>query len=289
MDACDDGEPNTKVQYLVKVSNDGKIGIISKGNDLFVNHESKDSLKCLERGDKNKAGQIRKCYIVVVIDATRPDNNHWSYHLSSTSIVQFNSTLLKLGVFIKVVPSKVNVSVAEVTNKFVSGSGNTLHESNLEDSNESNDLYNSSSRNGIRTVESGNTVGVRVEGVTRVVNVSGQMDSGTSDNLSKEGQLTNASVLDFDVTKTIESLLIGSRQKTEGIKESKRSLSTEFVRKGGIRHLHNRGGCLLGDRGKGSDGRKKRGENGKLHDDSLSVNLKLLKLEIVSLVLLEYC
>ncbi|KAL7498620.1 hypothetical protein ACHAWT_007794, partial [Skeletonema menzelii] len=142
------------VNNLLKVANDGKVGIISKRLDLLVDHKSEDS-------------------------------EH-----SSTAVVQLNGTLLKLGLFIEVIPAEVNVSVTEVSNVLVSGSGNITHEGNLQQSNEGDDLALSLEGDGIRSDQGGNTVGEGVEGVSGVVNVSGEVDSGTGGDLAKEGKLS---------------------------------------------------------------------------------------------------
>ena len=163
------------------MSNDGKIGIISKRLDLLVDHKSKDS----EHG--------------------------------STAVVQLNSTLLKLGLFIKVIPAEVNVSVTEVTNVLISSSGNITHEGNLQPANEGDDLALSLEGDGIRSDQGGNTVGEGVEGVSSVVNVSGQVDSGTGDDLAEEGKLTDTAVLHLNVTEAVEALLVGILKKAEGI------------------------------------------------------------------------
>ena len=65
---------------LLKVADDWKIGIVTKGLDLLVDHKSENS----------KHG--------------------------GTAVVKLDGTLLKLGLLIKVIPSEVNVSITEVTN-----------------------------------------------------------------------------------------------------------------------------------------------------------------------------
>ena len=179
----------TQSQYLLKVSNDGEVGIVSEGDDLLVNHKSKNS------------------------------------HHGGTSIVQLNGALGKLGLLIELIPSEINVSVTEVTNVLVSGSGNITHEGTLKDSDEGDDLDKSSSGDGVRSEKGGNTVGERVEGISSIVDGSRKVDSGTGDNLSKEGKLSDTSVLDLNVTETVETLLGAvSGEHAEGIEESKRSL-----------------------------------------------------------------
>jgi hypothetical protein len=211
------------------VSNDRKLRVVSERDDELVYHEAEDS------------------------------------QLSSTSVVQLDGALGKLLLFVEGVPAKVNVSVAEVTNKLVSGSWDILHHSTLKDSDESNQLDKSSSRNGVRTEQSGNTVGVGVEGVTRVVDVSWKMDSGTGGDLSEERKHADAAVLELDVTKAVESLLALTVELSERIVESERSLGTELVLE---RHGDSGGlGCLL-SRGEGSSRGEKGGDDDRLHVDS---------------------
>mmetsp|Transcript_1784 Transcript_1784/g.2139 ORF Transcript_1784/g.2139 Transcript_1784/m.2139 type:complete len:243 (-) Transcript_1784:74-802(-) len=196
-------------QDLYKVSNDWKIRIVSKRNNLFVNHKSEDS------------------------------------HHSSTSVVELDSTLLKLGLLIKVIPSEVNVSVTEVTNELVSGSWNILHESNLKKTDEGNKLNKSSSWDGVRSDKGGNSVRVGVEGVSGVVDASWKVDSSAGDNLSKESKLGDTSVLDLYVTKAVETFLVNiSVQKSKRIEESKWWLSSKLVLE-----------CLDGSGGLGNLGR----------------------------------
>jgi hypothetical protein len=70
------------------------------------------------------------------------------------------------------VPSEVEGVVTEVTNEF--SSGNVLHDGKFQETNEGNNLRNTSSGDG---VEGGETVGDIREGEAGVVNVSGQSDS----------------------------------------------------------------------------------------------------------------
>ena len=65
------------------------------------------------------------------------------------------------------------------------------------------------------------------------VDVSWKVESGTSGDLSKEGQLTDTSVLDLDVTKTVELFLVTVGNHAKGIEETKRRLGTKGFLKGG--------------------------------------------------------
>mmetsp|Transcript_12326 Transcript_12326/g.8633 ORF Transcript_12326/g.8633 Transcript_12326/m.8633 type:complete len:228 (-) Transcript_12326:59-742(-) len=209
-------------QDLYKVSNDWKIRIVSKRNNLFVNHKSEDS------------------------------------HHSSTSVVELDSTLLKLGLLIKVIPSEVNVSVTEVTNEF-SLAGNILHYSKLKSSNEGDDLEKTGLWDG---TYSGPSVRDGVEGSSCGVDVTWKVDSGTGGDLSEESKLGDTSVLDLYVTKAVETFLVNiSVQKSKRIEESKRRLGTKL----GLEGVEGGGGlCNLG-RSEGGGGGNKGGGNGELH------------------------
>ena len=158
----DSNMPPLHVCHLGKVSNNGKIRVVSKRDNLLVDHESEDA------------------------------------HHGGAAVVQLNGTLLKLGLIIKVIPAEVNVAVAEVSNELVSGSRNITHEAALEEANEGDDLNESSGGDGVRADEGGDTVGERVEGVSGVVDVSAKVESATGDDLSEEGKLGDTSVLDLD-------------------------------------------------------------------------------------------
>jgi hypothetical protein len=80
--------------------------------------------------------------------------------------------------------------------------------------------------------------------------------------------LTNTSVLDLDVSKTIESVFVSSVQKSKGIPKTKRRLDTKYfieVRGGD----GSAGGGLLGG-SESSGGGDKGGKDGGLHDDILT-------------------
>ena len=219
------GLPQT-ILYLLEVSDDWEIGVISKWDDLLVNHKSEDS------------------------------------HHGSTAIVQLDGTLLELGLLIEVIPAEVNVSVTEVTNELISSSGDIAHEGALEDSDEGNDLDKSSSGNGVGAEKGGNAVGEGVEGISGVVDGSREVDSGTGHDLSEEGKHADTSMLDLDVTKTVEALLGAvTREHSEGVEESERGLGAKLVLEG-----TELGGGLAGlGRGEGGGRSHKGGEGGKLH------------------------
>ena len=212
------------------MSNDREVGIVSKRNDLFVDHESDDS------------------------------------HHGGTSVVELDGTLGELLFLIEVIPSEVNVSVSEITDEFVSGSGNILHETNFEESNKGNHLDKSSGRDGVRSDKGGNTVGEGVEGVSSGVDGSRKVESSSGGDLSEEGKHTDTSVLDLDVSEIVESFLVDiTVEESEGIEESKRGLGTELVLEG----LDGGGGSSLLDRGESSGGGDEGGEDGRFHFEIL--------------------
>ena len=213
--------------HLLEVSDDWKVGIISQRNDEFVDHKSKDS------------------------------------ELSGTAVVQFDGTLLKLGLLIKIVPAEVDVAVAEVSWEF-SESWNLTHEGALQDTNEGDDLHNTGGGDVVGSEDGSNSVGERVEGVSGVVDGSWKVDSGTGGDLTQEGQHADASVLQFDVTKTVESGLGGiTREHSEGVEEAKWWLNTEFA----LESVQGAGLGGLLSRCEGTGGGDKGGKDSGLHVD----------------------
>ena len=177
-------------------------------------------------------------------------------HHGGTALVQLNGTLLHLGLLIKGVPSVVDGIVTEVTDEF--SSGDILHDGELKGSNEGNNLGNSGSRDG---VEGGETIGDIGKGEARKVNGSGETDSILGDEVSNDGKHGDTSVLDLDVTETVELLLVTVGDHAEGIEESKRILGTELVLE---RRQAGGGGGLLGG-GESSGGGDKGGGDDRLH------------------------
>jgi len=192
--------------FLYKVSDDGKVGVVSDLDHFFVSHESDDT----EHG--------------------------------GAAVVQFDCALLEFGFLVELVPSEVDVPVSEVTREFVSGSWHVLHEGNFEESDEADDLSDTLERDGIGSLDGGDAVRVRSEAVSGEVDVTPEMDSGSCDDLSQNGKHTNTSVLDFGVSQTVEVFLVGvAVQQTQRIEESEWWLDTELILEGGQRSC----GCRL--------------------------------------------
>ena len=74
--------------------------------------------------------------------------------------------------------------------------------------------------------------------------------------------MTDTSVLELDVTKAVESLLVSSVEHTKRIPEAKRRLGTEFVLES---HVEAGGGLAGLSRSKGGGGGDKGGKDGELH------------------------
>jgi len=216
------------------VSDDGKFRVVSERDDKFVDHKTEDT------------------------------------HHGSPSVVKLNSTLLELGLLVEAVPAEVNVSITEVTRE-LSESRNLAHEGTLEDTDEGDDLHNSGSGDVVRAEDGSNTVGVAIEGLSGVVDGSRKVDSGTGDDLAKEGKLGDTSVLDFDVSEAFEALGGGvSGEHAEGIEETQRGLSTKFVLEG---HLGaDRGASTVLGRGESGGTSDERGGDDSLHGFKIDVS-----------------
>ena len=97
--------------------------------------------------------------------------------------------------------------------------------------------------------------------MSSLVDVSTEVGSGTGDDVAKEGKLSDTAVLDLNVTKAVESLLVGFVEESERIEESDRGLGAKLSLEG-----VERGGGLAGlDRGEGGGGGGEGGEDSKLH------------------------
>ena len=179
-------------------------------------------------------------------------------HLGSTALVELDGTLLQLGRLIERVPSEVNGSVSEVTGVLVSGSFDVPHDSKLKEANEGKNLACAGKGNGEGGIPSVSKIRELGSGV---VNVSWKVDSGGVDQVSDNTKHTDTSVLDLDVSKTVELLLVAIGNNSKRIEESKRRLGTkgllEGVQGGG-------GGGLLGG-GESRGGGDKGGKDGSLH------------------------
>jgi hypothetical protein len=177
-------------------------------------------------------------------------------HLGGTALVELDGTLLELSLLVEGVPAEVKGVVTEVTNEF--SSGDVLHDGELKEANEGNKLADASTRDGGK---GGETVGDIGELKARVVNVSRETDSGLLDEVSSDGKHTDASVLDLDVTETVELLLVAIGNQAEGIEESKRSLGTELVLEG----LQGGGGGGVLGRGESCNRGDEGGDDNRLH------------------------
>ena len=177
-------------------------------------------------------------------------------HHGGTALVKLDSPLLFLPLWRLLVPAEVE-TITEVSRELCL-SGNIGHDLKLKEADESKSLDKSRGWDGIRSVDSGKSIGVGVEGAIRG-DVSGKVVSSTGDEVSNEGKLGNTSVLELDVTKTIESLLVGTVKEAKGIPESKRGLGTKLALEsvkggGGLANLSGGKGSGRGDSGGKDDG-----------------------------------
>jgi len=178
-------------------------------------------------------------------------------HLSGAALVQFNSALLELFGFAELVPSKVNVSVSEITGEGVFASG-VLHDSHFHEEDKGNDLGQTSLGHGGK---SGETVGDISKGGSVRGDETGEASSTGSGEVSDHGHHGDAAVLDFRVTKTVEFFLVTIGHEAHGVPETKGSLGSKFLLEG----IQGSRGDLLGGRSKGGGSGEKGGKNGRLH------------------------
>jgi len=179
-------------------------------------------------------------------------------HLGGTAVVELDGTLLKLGLLVEGVPAEVDESVTEVTNE-LSLSGDVLHDSSLEDTDEDDDLEETAARHDRKGLKSSWNIS---EGKSLLVgDVSRKTDSGRGHNVSKAGKLGDTSVLELDEAKTIEALLAGIVEHAEGIEETKRRLDTELA----LESIEGGLGGSLGGRGESGGRGDKGGGDGRLH------------------------
>ena len=83
-----------------------------------------------------------------------------------------------------------------------------LHNEELEETDKANDLDKAERGNGIGPKDSGAAIGIRIETVPVEVNVTIEVDASAGDDLTKEGKLADATVLELDVTEALETFLI---------------------------------------------------------------------------------
>ena len=83
-----------------------------------------------------------------------------------------------------------------------------LHDEELEETNEANDLDKTERGDGVGPNDGRNAIGIRIEAVAVQVNVAIEVDASAGDDLTKEGKLADATVLELDVTEALETFLI---------------------------------------------------------------------------------
>ena len=87
------------------------------------------------------------------------------------------------------------------------------------------------------------------------------MDAGAGDDVSEEGELGDAPVLDLYVPEAVEPLLVGVVEEAEGIEEAEGRLGAEL----GLEGVEGRGGLGRGGRGERGGGTDDGGDDDGLH------------------------
>jgi len=183
-------------------------------------------------------------------------------HHGSTAIVELNTTLLQLGFLIQLTPEHTSIkAVTEVTNVLVSSSLNVLHDEQLKETDEAEDLHSTPIRDRVGAKKGSQPIGVGVERVAGIIDASREVGATTCSDLSKEGKLGDTAVLELDVTETVETLLVGIIEQSQRIEEAKRRLSTKLVLEG----VKGGGGLAGLGRGEGGGGGDGGGKDNRLH------------------------
>jgi hypothetical protein len=226
------------------------------------------NLSCLESTANNGQGRT----IAQILMDHKPQNSH---HCRS-AIVQLDSSLLQLPGITLLVPPKVQGTVTEVTWELTGRGavGRVLHDKKFEEAYKGQHLKKTLLGDGVGSEKRGNTVGVGIEGVAGVVNVAREMDAGTGGDLTQEGELGDAAVLELDVAELVEALLVGTRKEEEWIVKAGGHLNADLV--GIIGRERSGRGRLRGGR-KGSGGASEERADGELvHDDYFGLGFGLL-------------
>ena len=131
-------------------------------------------------------------------------------HHGRTSIVRLNSTLVELVFLFKGVPTKLNGTIAEFTNKIASLSAivRVLHHHNLKEYNEYGKLEEALLGGGVSARDGFQDIGGGFKGVNTVVNISRKENAVAGNDMYQEGKMRNAAVIDIRIQKAIEALLI---------------------------------------------------------------------------------
>jgi len=160
----------------------------------------------------------------LVVDGKAEDAHH-----GGTALVELDGALLELLLLGEGVPAEINAEghVAEITDE-LAGSGNVAHDKELEPSDEEDDLKEALTGDGISTVQGGEAIGDVGELTAAEVDGTAKVDTGTGDDVAKEGKHGNAAVLDLNVSEAVELVLVAVGDQAEGIEEAKRGLGTEL-------------------------------------------------------------
>ena len=170
----------------------------------------------VNRGTQQVVEHVRIVAGELLVDHKGEDS-----HLGGTAVVELDGTLLELLLLRELVPSEVDVSITEVTNEL--SSGDVLHDRDFKETNEADDLEDSS---GLDLVEGGKTRGDIGELGARVVDGSRKTNSGGGNDVSENSQLGDTSVLELNVTEAVEAILVSIGEHTKRIEESDRGLGT---------------------------------------------------------------
>jgi len=178
-----------------------------------------------------------------------------------TSVVELDATLEVLLLLVECVPAEVETTVTEITDEFtwLGAVGRIQHHETFEETNEGKHLEKTGFRNGL---DGGPTVGDGLEGGSGKIDVSWKANSIPGHDLTKEAKHADTPVLDLDVTKTVETVLVGIFEEAKGIEQAEWWLDSKLTFEG---HGDGRRRNLLGCRGEGSGRAGEKGGDDELH------------------------
>ena len=149
-------------------------------------------------------------------------------HHGGTALVELDGALLELGLLVEGVPAEIDEAVAEVADEFtgLGAVGGVLHDEGLEEADEGEELEEAGSGDVLEGLESGGDVG-EVDALAGG-DGSGETDAGGGGKVTGDGEHGDATVLDLDVTETVEVGLITVGDEAKRIVEAKGGLGSEL-------------------------------------------------------------
>ena len=143
---------------------------------------SNDKHNLREGTDDGKVGD-HVDLVELLVDHEAKDAQH-----GGTAVVELDAALEDLGLLIEGVPAEVEGAIAEIAGE-LGLAGDVLHDEELKDANEGDDLEKAGLGDGAGSVDGRKTVGEGIEGVSGGVDAARKVDASAGGDLAKEGLL----------------------------------------------------------------------------------------------------